>query len=265
MRYEVAVETTLAFHTQRPPYPGGVLIWRVPETVVIGFEGRRFVWHTLPPDDDGRERWPTVTTVIDSADNYDVERLAMERFLSALAYVTRQSIEVVNAGGAGVPAEMDPPVATALRRGLGDYMEEAPEGVDMADDDRLRKVLGYYREGLGTSSPFFKFLAFWNALDVACDDRADGMKGWIPATLAKFPYLRGDEPAPSDWWDYLFMERRSAVAHAVRDHRGPELDPDDPDAHGRFWRDARMLEDLVRMRVQERWGDYPVYRRRRRD
>jgi hypothetical protein len=69
-----------------------------------------------------------------------------------------------------------------------------------------------------------------------------------------------------DWWTHVFNERRSAIAHAVRDPDRPEdLDPDGPDMQGRFGLDAPLLDDLVHMRVQERWGQHAVMRLRRRD
>jgi hypothetical protein len=264
-RYDVAVNSDLAFHTRKPPFaasdfPG-------PETVAIDFEGRRFVWHTVPPDPlTGQERGPTVTTMVADPNDYEAERVAMARFLSALAYATRQSIEVVSGGAAGVPAEFDPPVATALRH-FGAHMHEAPAEIVVVDDDRLRLVLGYYREGLGTDSPYFRLLAFWNALEIACEDFDGKMRAWVRATMEEYPHLRGgDEPAPADWWTHFTEERRHAVAHAVRSEgRGDDLDPDDPDTRARFYRDARLFEDLVRMRVGQRWGDYAVHRRRPRE
>jgi Methylamine utilization protein MauJ len=297
VRYEVAVVTNLAFHTQGH-YAPAINDLPQPETVVIEFEGRRFVWHAVPPleldpaSETGllprarrvlgralgsaarrletvhrQERGPTVTTPITEMDDYEAERLAMARFLSAVAYETRQGVDVQAGGGAGVPAEFDPPVATGLRR-FGDHIHEAPAEVVVVDDDRLRLVLGYYREGLGTESPYFKFLAFWNALDVACEDVAGRMETWIPQTLKAFPGLGRVDPPPADWWDRLENERRHAVAHAVRDpgRSGgvPDLDPDDPDVRSSFYNDARMLDDLVRLRVRERWGERAVYFRRRR-
>jgi hypothetical protein len=298
VRYEVAVVTNLALHT-RPDFAPRLDDRPQPETVVIEFEGRRFVWHAVPPLElDTRpqggmfararrllaralgtaalkletvhrqERGPTVTTPIDDMNDYEAERLATARFLSAIAYETRQAVEVEAGGGAGVPAEFDPPVATALRQ-FGDYLQQAPAEVVVVDDDRLRLVLGYCRycrEGLSTESPYFKFLAFWNALEVAADDLAGGLESWVQQTMKAHSGLGNHvDPPPADWWDRLLNERRHAAAHAIRDPwRGvPDLDPDDPDVRSSFYNDARMLDDLVRLRVRQRWGDHAVYFRRR--
>jgi hypothetical protein len=189
----------------------------------------------------------------------------MERFLSALSYWSQQPIEVITAGGAGYPQEMDPPVVNALRRGFADHLHAAPSELVVTDDAALKRVFGYYRDGLNTGSPFFKFLAFWNALDVAVEDYEGRLPAWIRATLPNYAQLRGgDDPPPDDWWEHLQNERRSAVAHAVRDRdRGPDLDPDDPDDQGKLGRDARMLEQLVRLRIHERWGDQLIWPRPR--
>jgi hypothetical protein len=113
VRYEVAVETLLVFQEQAYALP--VDRFR-PETVVIEFEGRRYVWHAIEPDDEGNEYWPTVTTVVADGDDHAAEREAMERFLSALAFRHRRGIEGITyrrrwlarrdgpTGGAGVPA-----------------------------------------------------------------------------------------------------------------------------------------------------------------
>jgi hypothetical protein len=187
VRYEVALVTNLAFHGG-PEFAPAIRDLPKPETVTIEFEGRRFVWHAVPPletDLGGRtgllhrvrrhlaeglgraarkletvhrqDRGPTVTTPIDDMDDYEAERLATARFLSAVVYETREAVEVQAGGGAGVPAEFDPPVATALRR-FGDRIVHAPAEVVVVRDDQLRLVLGYYREGVGTDSPYFKFL-----------------------------------------------------------------------------------------------------------
>lgn len=262
MRCEVAVRTNLVFHTKEPPY--ALLSFPEPETVVIEFEGRRYVWHEPGPDPDGEARWPVVTTMVADPDDYAAERLAIQRFLSALTYWTSMSIEVVGGpGGAGGTTELDPPVVSALRRGLANHIYNAPGEMVVTNDPSLRRVLGYFREGENTESPFFRFLAFWNALDVACEDV--GLRAWIRANAARFAHHRGDAAqTPSDWWDYLQDERRSAVAHAVRDPgRGPELDPDDPEDRVKLYSDSRFIRELVRERVRERWGDYAVQPRRR--
>jgi Methylamine utilization protein MauJ len=258
MRYEVAVETHLVFHTQAPARP----IWELaaePETVVIEFEGRRFVWHANERDADGTEYWPTVTTMVANPDDYWPERVAVQRFLSALVYRTRISIEVIGAIGAGPPGERDPAHLRQPRRGVGAFMHSAPAEVVMVNDDRLRTTLAHFREGLTTSSPFFRFLGFWNALDVACEDYPGRLPAWIPDPAERLWFRRGPDPPPADIWEYLRTSSRNAIAHAIPRPPVLALDPDEPEDRRRLGADATLLEVLAEERIHERWGSYAVY------
>ncbi len=256
MRYEAAVETNLAFHTDRPlhgPFPGS-------ETVVIEFQGRQFVWHELGPNEEGEERWPVVTTMVLDPDDDEGEPRATARFLCALAFSTRQRIRVVMTGRADFKTEMDPPLVNALRRAVVDHNYDAPAEVVAVDDRRLQTVLDYYSEGLNATSPVFAFLAFWNALALACEDAEGHLSAWIRACAPNHAHLRGDDmPAPADWWVHLQGGQRSAVAHAVRLPAHGSV-PERFDRHA-LGRDARLLEQLVQVRVRERWGDYAVWLR----
>lgn len=257
MRYEVAVRTPIAFCMQRlglerPP----------PEDVVIEFEGRRYVWHATHVGPDGEECWPTVTTMVENSDDYEPERRAMERFLSAVSFHWGESLEVVNVAGAGWPGEMDRPVAVSVRSGDIRHLHEAPLELVVDGDERLTRVMGYYRDAEATASPFYRFLAFFNALDVACEDFDGALPRWV-AQARGHEYLWGDDSPPDDLWPYINDERRHAVAHAVRDRDRPELDPNDPALRGRYFRDSKVVAVLVKDRVRERWGQHAVWGRRR--
>ena len=257
MRYEVAVRTPIAFCTQR------VGLERPPlEDVVIEFEGRRYVWHATHVGPDGEECWPTVTTVIVNGDDYRAERHAMERFLSAVSFYWEESLEVMSVAGAGWPGEMDRPVAVSTRSGDVRHLHEAPLELVVEGDERLTRVMGYFRDAESTASPFYRFLAFYNALDVACEDFDGALPAWVRQARGH-EYLWGDEGRPAELWTYMNDERRHAVAHAVRDRDRPELDPNDPAARARFYRDSKVLAVLVKDRVRERWGAYVVRERRR--
>jgi hypothetical protein len=152
----------------------------------------------------------------------------------------------------------------ALRRGLGNHLHEAPLELVAVDDDRLRVVMGYYGDGMATASPFFRFLALYNALEVACEDHPGGMGAWLRANAGARPYHWERTPPPADLWTYVRDESRHAVAHAVRDPgRGPAIDPNDPEERARFYGDSRLLADFVKDRVRERWGPHAIWGRRR--
>lgn len=231
--------------------------------MLIEFEGRRFVWHATHVGPEGQECWPTITTMVENADDYAPERIAVERFLSAISFHFREALEVVNQGGAGWPGEWDRPIAISVRSGDIRHLHEAPLELVVDGDERLTRVMGYYRDGQSTASPFYRFLAFYNALDVACEDYEDGLGAWVGEHANLHRHHWGDAQPPADLWTYIQDENRHAVAHAVRHPGRPELDPNDPAERGRFYRDSRLIADLVKDRVGERWGPHAVWARRR--
>jgi hypothetical protein len=123
--------------------------------------------------------------------------------------------------------------------------------------------MSYYREAEATSSPFFRYMAYFNALEVASEDYNVGMGAWVGANAGRHSYRSGQENPPADVLGYLQNERRHAVAHAVRYAGIDDLNPYDPELRARFHRDSSLLADFVRDRVRERWGDYAMWIRRR--
>jgi hypothetical protein len=250
-RHEVAVRANIVFHTLQPPFD----VLRVtPEQVVIGFEGRDFVWHpNLEPGQYGEEWWPSVTVVVEDRNDYEKEREFMQRFLSALSYELRQPIDVLTGCGSGVADPLAPPLPTANRRRRGNQSSEAPAAIEVTDDERLRLVLGLYREGLNSDSPFYRFLSFWNALDAAFDHDIPCIKAFLEAEAPRRAGALDYASPPDDWPDYLYDSGRCAIAHAIRDPGRPVLDPDLPDDRARLHRDSGLLERLVRAAVEQRW------------
>ena len=161
-RYEAAVSTHVAFGE-----PGGPAFSRA-DQLVIQFDGRAFVWHDLrQPESDGVD--PVVTTMVDDATDSGSEMLATNRFISALSFVTDQPMAIGVNAAAGFKGELDRPLlgqpalaATVIVR--------APTAIDVSADGRLRLVLGLFREGRAANSPFYGFLALYNALDAAFDN-----------------------------------------------------------------------------------------------
>lgn len=255
----MGVRANVAFHTQSPPYlPGARLPG--PEQVVIRFDGRDFVWHpNLDRGPEGEERWPGLTVVVKDSNDYEAETEAMHRFLSAVAFEIHRPMEVAALGGSGTADPLARPVLGAARRGLADLVVDAPASVEVEEDERLRLVLALYREGLNSGSPFYRFLSVWNALDAVFDNDSDRIKAFVNVEAPRWAGHRGDayQPPPSDWAAYLYDSNRNAVAHAVRRPGKPVLDPDNPSDRARLWTDSRLLDDLVRAAIRERW-DRPV-------
>lgn len=253
----MGIRANLRFHTQEPPY--GALRTLVPEQVVITFEGRDFVWHpNLEPGPDGEEWWPGLTVTVEDMNDYEAEAESMHRLLSALSFEYRQPMEVAAFGASGEVDPFAPPIPRAARRGFGDLISEAPKGVEVVDDDRLKLVLALHREGLCSESPFYRFLSYWNALDAAFDNDESRMKSFVTSVAPTTGHRESYDPPPPDWWDYLRDSNRNAVAHAVRRPGKPVLNPDVPRDRERLYRDSWILDDLVRRAVEDRWGRWPV-------
>lgn len=161
-RYEAAVSTHVALGEPRGP------AFSRADQLVIQFDGRAFVWHDLrQPESDGVD--PVVTTMVDDATDSGSEMLATKRFISALSFVTDQPMAIGVTAAAGFKGELDRPLlgqpalaATVIVR--------APTAIDVSADERLRLVLGLFREGRAANSPFYGFLALYNALDAAFDN-----------------------------------------------------------------------------------------------
>jgi hypothetical protein len=258
-RHEIAVRTTIVFHTRTPPFD----VFQIePEQVTISFQGRDFIWHqNLEPGPDGEEWWPGVTVVADH-NNYEEERELMHRFLSALTYELEEPMEVLNGGGTGVAKPLAPPVPRAMRRGFGNQIREAPAAIEVTDDERLRLVLALYREGKNSESRFYRFLSYWNALDATFDTDAERISEFIDAKADRWAGAFDFRVRPDSWSKYLYDSNRCAIAHAVRDAGRPVLDPDLPDDRARLERDSRFLERLLRFAIEDIWPR-PVLGRRR--
>jgi len=263
VRYEMTVRTQIAFFdpTERLDEKSD------PIQAIIHFEGMDFVWH--PNLDRESHDAPTVTVMVaDQRGDYLPEAIAMEQLLSAMTYLYNHPIESLYGGASSFAGPLDRAV---IRAGAGTpggavgvLACNPPGEVVVVSDDRLRLVLALYREGLAAESPFYRFLALWNALDAAFDGDEDQRDGFIRGSPTRAPGWFGHyENPPPDWVSYLQDSNRNAVAHAIRRSPTlPVLNPDAPRDRGRLVQDNRLMKDLVRDRVEERWP-YAVFSRPR--
>jgi hypothetical protein len=249
-RYEVALETSL-----EPTPPGG---WRQApdgkfvrpqEPVKIWFQSRRFTWHP------GTETiLPVITVMIPDADDYSAERLATNRFLSAVAYETGMPIREVTSSASGFKKEDDPPLLQQPRAGVVGT-RVGPEIV-VDDDPDLLKCLALCREGQTAGSDALAFLSYWKAVEVAVGER--GFRAWMmenSAVLGPRWSREQSEPerTPEGWFEHL-RQSRVAAAHAVPREPGHlRIDPDDPDLFPRLAIDANRMRILARRAIEGRW------------
>jgi hypothetical protein len=254
-RYEVTVRSTLCFSTE--PYSVELA---VAEQVSILFDGREFVWHANTEPTQHGVLWPSVTVMVADGNDYDAEKLATRRFLSALSFAYDTAMGEIDSGASGYKQRLDPPLVISPGRHLAGMVHDAPSELIVAGDNRLRLTLALAREGVSSDSPFYRFLAIYNALDAAFDNDEALRDQFILHGLAneRLPATA----SPPDWAAYLRDSNRNAIAHAVRVLGKPTLDPDEPTDRDRLAADNRLLIRLVHDRVNQRWpGGVKVVRR----
>lgn len=244
-RYEVAIETPLAFSSSRTdPF-------RTDDRTVIEFDGRRFVWHAGQEIED-KQCWPVVTVMVLDADDYADERLATNKFLSALSFVLDHPMSIATSAATGYKGELDRPILGQPGH-AATIITAAISTVTVDDDDRLRLVLALFREGRSANSPFYKFLAFYNALDAAFDNDEPARDATIRALLNGSPMPESQPAEGFDWADYLWDVLRNAVAHAVRREGKAVLNPDDLADRRTLDMASASVVGLLRRRVNDRW------------
>jgi hypothetical protein len=114
-------------------------------------------------------------------------------------------------------------------------------------DARLGLALAHYREAVSSDSHFYRFLAYWNALDVLFQGNLGGMTSYLDTAPARAPgWFRGLAAPTEGWGHYLRESNRHAIAHAVRHAGKPSRNPDDPTDRLRLNDDSRMLQRIVR-------------------
>lgn len=253
-RYEMAVATDVGWIAPRAP--GENLFTspaRLRETTVIEFDGRRFVWHASRAGHDEKLCWPVISVMIADANNPDADLIARNRLISALVYVTKQAMSYVTSSTTGFKSELDGPFI-GQPGAAPTLLMEAPASIIVEDDERLRLVLALIREAAAAESPFYRFLAFYNALDTAFDSVESDRRAFIDPALANAEKPAGHDPATFRWSDYLQDGLRNAVAHAIRSR--PEqrsLNPDNFADRRALDEASRRMELLVRRRVAQRW------------
>lgn len=240
-RFEAAVETPLAFSSD-------VLLVATQVPVTIEFDGLSFVWHPNDGVDLGGDTtWPTVT-ITSASNDYTSEMRATNRFLSAMSHLYDVPMAVLTTGASGFKRELDSPL---VRQPLGPFtriLVRAPSSVHVLPDQRLRLVLALAREARSSRSAFYRYLAYYNALDASFDGRANALGAFADDNLEGAP--PGGDPT---WSFYLTQSLRHALAHTVRDEGRLVLDPDESDDQVRLSAATDHLLVLLKRRMQERW------------
>ncbi len=167
--------------------------------MIIEFEGRHFGWlhrNRFPHQDEHEPPpGPTVTRIL--AEDMDEEWCdaaeTLQRLLSALAFHYNTRVESRRTkGGSGETNLLHPYGAIEPSDTYGGQCVSAPPCVLLRNDKELRTALGIYREALSAGSPCYRFLAYWNVLDVTFS----GNEGARDAFLRRTSHPRGCEVRP---------------------------------------------------------------------
>jgi hypothetical protein len=248
MRLEIAVKTSLGFFDRWPREAGDPLV----EQAVIAFDARDFVWHSNDEGDGEAPIFPTLTTMVaDDTDAVAAETDA-NRLLSALAYAHHIEMTPMVGVISGFASERSRSIFRQSG-GRSALLAQAPARVTVQSDSRLRLTLALNREGLSTESPFFRFLAFWNALEVLFQNSWPDLEAYFVAEGGPVAARNGRGAPAEGWPSYLLKSSRHAVAHAVRPVGRAVLDPDLAVDRRRLSGDALLLDDLVRYRIFDEW------------
>jgi hypothetical protein len=248
--YQVAVDSLFDFrvYPERGMAPGQKpWIERLQEATearepfTISFEGRVLTWH---PGSD--EFLPVVTIPISDSDNYEEERFAVERFLSALSFEFGFGVTVYSAGASGFNGELDPPLLQQPR--MKPTINPAPDAVEVAEaSEELSLCLALIREALSSASRILAYLSYWKAIEVAVGD--PDYRSWIgPEAVALWP----EEGRTAESWYERLKETRNAAAHAIP-QRAPQYHPDNPTLTSRLTEDVERLHWLAMKAIRERW------------
>ncbi len=247
----MAVNTAVGFS----PGPRGEP-FAVAEQTVIMFDGYRFVWHANGEDRKrGDPCWPTVTVMASDPDDYANETHATNRLISVMTFAFDHPMTIEDAVATGYKSEFDPPLLRQPSSSLGMVVITAPTAISVGGDARLRLVIALFREARSANSAFYRFLAYFNALDAAFDNNEKARDDFVRTSLATSPVVAEISATPSDWSHHLKDNLRNAVAHAVRRPGKPVLDPDDLRDRSQLDQASGMLAELVRRRVRERWPE----------
>jgi hypothetical protein len=254
-RLEAVVRSLLSF---RRNMSEGIAAYVEPaETVAITFDGRLFVWHaveeaTAPVTFGTPLTGPTLTSVLGS-DTDGVVATELERLLSALTYLYDVPTEVTHYGSHWTTDPFEPPIARGPQT-PGWARKEPFDWINLRrDSPAALKALGWYREGKNAGSPFYRFLAHWNALE-AVFGSLRGRAEFVDRATPRLASGWTDYALPGKPSAHFYDVSRHAIAHVIRGKSDPVIDPDlDPDRRRLDW-ESRFIECLVPAAVQEAFG-----------
>jgi hypothetical protein len=174
-----------------------------------------------------------------------------------LVYYYELPAEAVAYGSHSTTEPFTPPLARSHRTYSGWIVKEPPRTVSVRrDSESLLKALGWYREGLNTGSPFYRFVAHWNCLEAALG--RSRRPQFIKDTVRKYASSWTAYPLPTQAPEQHYRQlSRDAIAHVSLHPGKTPIDPDaDPDRQ-RLDAESRFLQQIAREAIRQEF-DQPV-------
>lgn len=223
------------------------------DTVGITFQGRLFVWHHIDDEHD-----PVVSAVLeqDVPAEWKAAAAVAQRLLSAVVYDAEHVPVISPSRGGGTPTTNPwaPATVRVPRSAFGLHLNTAPASIEVANDSHLRLALALYREAVNAASPFYEFLALWNALGAAIQNEAQRTRFINTRGPAEWRLYANGDRLPRDLHHEFYEASRNAIAHAVRDRPSKTvIDPDLPTDRQRLERNSRVLRPLVHTAITASW------------
>ena len=185
-------------------------------------------------------------------------RLVVNRFLSAMAWNDGQQYVTLGSIASGaLSKDRDHPRFNYMEGRVLRYRMVSEfdfEHLQNPPGEKQKLALALYREGLNSSFPFYQLLSFYKIINVGFQDPHQQM-AWINGNLAKIKNnhlgsrrLEELSANTADVGNYLYVQGRTAIAHAFSD---PISDPDDPIDVSTARQDADLMQALAIVFIQD--------------
>jgi hypothetical protein len=217
-----------------------------------------FTFHIRPSMSEDAN---TIAVFVENDQQKAAAKLAINRFLSAMAWKDGQAYMLL--GGVGFGASRSakngkPPLDNyrAKRRLPGRVISRFDfEHLQNPSDPKQKLALALYRDGLCSNSDFYTFLSFYKVINIG-KDKGPVQVAWINANLRELRDPASKRVAElqtqfRDIGQYLYKQGRNAIAHAFAT---PIHDPDDPAALESVALDLPVIRQLAIRFIEQELG-----------
>ncbi len=192
----------------------------------IDFRGHKYRWVN-----GTASSYPVlIATYADGETNVDVE-LRSFKAMSHFSFVFDRKIEID--GWVGSINRYNPAISNPRRR---NFFEVVPEGyfqeVKGKNQEHLDFALSLYREGMSSSSPFYRFLNFYKIIQFAFHEKPSKITSWIESNAPSLFSFNNDHfqrdfsAFGGTVTSYLYEANRNAIAHVNLASGKEVVDPD---------------------------------------